>query len=73
VITRSPSGRVKQDVVAASLPPPYGLNLAVPWDVVITDTKSGERLFAANMPGPVDPEGNAVGRSTDPDAIQLDH
>lgn len=40
--------------VAEWLPPPYGLNLAVPWDVVITDAQSGEELFAADMPGPVD-------------------
>lgn len=40
--------------VAEWLPPPYGLNLAVPWDVVITDAQSGEQLFSTNMPGPVD-------------------
>jgi hypothetical protein len=40
--------------VAASLPPPYGLNLAVPWDVVITDAESGDRVFSATMSGPVD-------------------
>lgn len=40
--------------VAEWLPPPDGLNLAVPWYVVINDAQSGEQLFSTAMRGPVD-------------------